>query len=172
MESRIIYHIEKYIAYLFGVNNVNDIEQSLYNKLLQLEGEELENLMNAKVKPYIIGKYYLFNFQVQGENFEGINIPSSFKDWYCYNILNKTGEVMDLEEIYGGILYISVYFTKEYKIIKNKIQNFKDRFIYYDIDTDWRLDTITDYIEMFIMTMSSDGLKNFIIRQVDKVQLK
>jgi hypothetical protein len=178
MESRIVYHIDKYIAFLFGEKNENDLRQRIYNKLFQLECEELENFMNAKVKPYILGKYYLFNFwgdnfdEFERENFEGNNGPASFKDWYSYNIINKTGEVMDLEEIYGGILYISVYFTKEYKILKNKIQTFKNRFIYYDVDTDWRLDTITDYIEMFIMTMSSEVLKEYIIRQVDTVQLK
>jgi hypothetical protein len=170
MESRIIYHIEKYISYLFGENNPNDPEQRIYHKLLLLEGEELENWMNTKFKPYILGKYYLFN--LQRENFEGIIGKASFKDWYCYNISNKTGEVMNLEEIYGEILYTSVYFTKEYKIIKNKIQTFKDRFIFYDIDTDWRLDTITDYIEMFIMTMSSEELKEYIIRQVDPIQIR
>lgn len=170
MESRIIYHIEKFVAYLFGENNVNDTEQRIYNKLLRLEGEELETWMNAKLKKYITGKEYLFEFQ--GENFEGIDGPTSFKDWYCYNIRNTPEEVMRMEEIYGKILYTSVCFTKEYKNIKDKIQNFKKRVIFYDMETNWRLDTITDYIEMYIMTMSSEDLKNFIIRQVDQIEIK
>ena len=38
MESRIIYHVEKYISYLFGGENDYDQEQRIYNKLLRLEG--------------------------------------------------------------------------------------------------------------------------------------
>ena len=170
MESRIIYQIKKFVSYLFGEKNVNDPEQRIYNKLLRLEGEELETWMNTKLKKYIIAKHYLF--ELKGDAFEGIVGPTSFKDWYCYNISNKTEEVMKMEEIYGGILYISVYFTKEYKNIRDKIQIFKKRFIYYDMDTDWRLDTITDYIEMFIMTMTSEDLKNFIIQQVDQIEIR
>jgi hypothetical protein len=170
MESRIVYHIEKYIAYLFGENNVNDTEQRIYNKLLRLEGEELETWMNAKLKKYITGKDYLFEFQ--GENFEGIEGPTLFKDWYCYNISNKTGEVMRMEEIYGKILYTSVCFTTEYKCIKDKIQNFKKRFVFYEMESNWRLDTITDYIEMYIITMSSSELKSYIIQQVEPVEIR
>jgi hypothetical protein len=170
MESRIIYHIEKFIAFLFGKENVNDTEQRIYNKLLQLEGDELEGWINAKVKKYITGKDYLFEFS--GENFEGIDGPTSFKDWYVYNIRNTPKEVMRMEEIYGKILYTSVCFTKEYKTIKDKIQIFKERFVFYDMESNWRLDTITDYIEMYIMSMSSDDLKNFIIQQVDPVEIR
>jgi len=53
MESRIIYTIEKFIAFLFGEKNENDPEQKIYNKLLRLEGDELEFWMNEKVKGYI-----------------------------------------------------------------------------------------------------------------------
>jgi len=170
MESRIIYHIEKFIAYLFGENNVNDTEQRIYAKLLQLEGDELDAWVNAKIKKYITGKDYLFEFE--GEHFEGIDGPTLFKDWYMYNIRNTPEEVMRMEEIYGKILYTSVCFTKEYKCIKDKIQIFKERFVFYDMESNWRLDTITDYIEMYIMSMSSEDLKNFIIQQVEPVEIK
>ena len=53
MESRIVYHIEKFITYLFGEKNENDADQRIYNKLLQLEGEELETWINDKLKKYI-----------------------------------------------------------------------------------------------------------------------
>jgi hypothetical protein len=58
MESRIICHIEKYISYLFGENNPNDPEQRIYHKLLQLEGDELEDWVNTKLKNYITYKEY------------------------------------------------------------------------------------------------------------------
>ena len=170
MEPRIIYHIDKFVAYLFGENNVNDTEQRIYAKLLRLEGDELEAWMNEKLKKYITGKSYFFEFE--GDAFEGIDGPTLFKDWYLYNIRNKTGEVMKMEEIYGKILYTSVCFTKEYKMIKDKIQDFKKRFIFYEMESEWRLDTITDYIEMYIMSMSSSDLKSYIIQQVDPVEIR
>jgi len=170
MEQNIQYHVDKFVAFLFGENNVNDTEQRIYNKLLSLEGEELENWVNTKLKIYITGKYYFFEFE--GGHFEGIDGPTLFKDWYLYNIRNTPEEVMRMEEIYGKILYTSVCFTEEYKTIKDKIQNFKKRFVYYGSDTDWRLDTIKDYIEMYIMSMSSEDLKNFIIQQVDPIEIR
>jgi hypothetical protein len=54
MESRIIYHIDKFVAFLFGENNKNDPEQRIYKKLLRLEGEELETWMNEKVKTILL----------------------------------------------------------------------------------------------------------------------
>ena len=84
MESRIIYNIENFVAFLFGEKNENDPEQRIYNKLLRLEGEELEDWMNSKVKKYITGKDYFFKFQ--GDEFEGIDGPTLFKNWYWNNI--------------------------------------------------------------------------------------
>jgi hypothetical protein len=69
MEQKFIYHIDKFVAFLFGKENVNDPEQKIYNKLLKLEGEELEDWMNTKVKKYITFTGYLCDFQ--GDDFEG-----------------------------------------------------------------------------------------------------
>jgi succinate dehydrogenase flavin-adding protein (antitoxin of CptAB toxin-antitoxin module) len=163
MESKIIYNIEKFIAFLFGKENYNDPEQRIYNKLLRLEGEKLETWMNEKVKKYIIGNYYYYDFQ----RFEGIYGPIIFKSWY--NIYNKTGEVMSMEEIYGEKRYILIKFKPEFIIIKDKIQTFKDKIVYYDISLDWEFLILTDYLEMYIMTMSSEDLKSYIIQLVDPV---
>jgi hypothetical protein len=83
MESRIVYHMEKFVAYLFGEKNENDPEQRIYNKLLQLEGEELETWVNTKVKKYITGRDVGLN-ELSGENFEGIDEPFRFKTWYKF----------------------------------------------------------------------------------------
>jgi hypothetical protein len=87
MESRIIYHIDKFVAFLFGKNNYNDPEQRIYNKLHRLEDEELENWVNKKLKNYITFTKYFFDFQ--GEKFEGIDGSIRFELWYTINYLKK-----------------------------------------------------------------------------------
>ena len=170
MESRIIYHIDKFISFLFGKENYNDPEQRIYNKLLRLEGEELEDWMNSKVKKYITGKDYFFKFQ--GDEFEGIDGPILFKNWYWNNIFEGTGKALSHHEIYGNHLYISIDLNEEFKIIKNKIQNFKEKFVYYERERKWGYIIFMDYLEMFIMTMSTDELKSYIIQQVDPVEIR
>ena len=166
MESRIIYHIDKFISFLFGKENYNDPEQRIYNKLLRLEGDELETWMNEKMKKYIIGNYDYYEFQ----GFEGIYGPIIFKSWY--NVCNNTGEVMSMKKIFGETRYILIKFKEEYKIIKDKIQTFKKKNVYYDIQLDWEFLILTDYLEMFIMTMSSENLKTYIIQLVNPVEIK
>ena len=170
MESRIIYNIENFVAFLFGEKNENDPEQRIYNKLLRLEGEELEDWINAKVKKYITGKDYFFKFQ--GDEFEGIDGPTLFKNWYWNNIFEGTGKAMSHHEIYGRHLYMSIDLNEEFKIIKDKIQIFKEKFVYYESERKCGYLIFMDYLEMFIMTMSSEDLKNFIIQQVDTVEIR
>ena len=171
MESRIISQIDKFIAYLFGENNCNDPEQRIYNKLLRLEGNELEDWTNKKIKRYITGTGYFFEFKE--EKFEGIYGSIRFKEWYLNNIYNKTGEVMSMEEIIGKNRYILISkFKEEYKIIKDKIQTFKKQDNYYDLKIDWETIVFIDYMEMFIMTMSSEELKSYIIQLVEPIEIK
>lgn len=170
MESRIIYNIEKFVAFLFGKENDNDPEQRIYNKLLRLEGEELDIWMNKKVKKYITGKDYFFEFQ--GDNFEGVDGPTLFKNWYWNNIFEGTGKALSHHEIYGEHLYISIYLNEEFKIIKNKIQIFKEKFIHYERERKWGIMIFMDYLEMYIMSMNAEDLKEFIIRQVDPVEIR
>jgi hypothetical protein len=171
MESRIIYHIDKFVTYLFGENNCNDPEQRIYNKLLRLEGNQLEDWTNKKIKRYITGTGYFFEFKE--ENFEGIYGSIRFKKWYLNNIYNKTGEVMTMEEIIGKNRYILISkFKEEYKIIKDKIQTFKKQDDYYDLQIDWEYLVFIDYLEMYIMTMTSEDLKSYIIQLVDPIEIK
>ena len=113
MESKIIYHIEKFIFHLFGENNENDREQKIYNKLLRLEGDKLENWMNERLKKYITSKKYDFTFM--GDMFEGIIAPSIFKNWYYSNLQDNSQQLMTFKEIFGE----KVSFNEEYHIIKN-----------------------------------------------------
>ena len=160
MESRIIYQIKNFVYFLFGENNYNDPEQKIYNKLLRLEGKELEDWMNTKVKKYIIGNNFYF------EKFDGVKGQTLFKHWYWDNIFKDTGKALSQQELYGTPLYKLISSNEEYKIIKDKIQIFKEKFVYYG-ERKWGYLTFMDYFEMFIMTMSSEDLKKFIIQQVE-----
>jgi hypothetical protein len=170
MESKIIYNIEKFIAFLFGKNNYNDPEQRIYNKLLRLEGDELEIWMNEKVKKYITGTDYYYEFK--GDKFEGIEGCILFKTWHMDNIYNKNGEVMTMKEIFEEKSYTLIRFKKEYKIIKNKIQTFKKEKVYYDLELYWGMLIFMDYFTMYIMSMSSEDLKAYIIQLVDPFEIK
>jgi hypothetical protein len=170
MESKIIYNIEKFIAFLFGENNENDPEQRIYNKLLRLEGDELEIWMNEKVKKYITGTDYYYEFK--GDKFEGIEGCILFKTWHMNNIYNKNGEVMTMKEIFEEKSYTLIRFKKEYKIIKNKIQTFKKEKVYYDLELYWGMLIFMDYFTMYIMSMSSEDLKAYIIQLVDPFEIK
>jgi len=164
MESRIIYNIEKYIAFLFGEKNEGDNEQRIYYKLLRLEGDELENWMNEKIKRYIIGTGYLIEFEK--DQFEGIEVRVKFKEWYWSNIYGETGEAMSQDEIFGEKRLCPLSLKAEYKIMKYKLDTFQKRPIYYDPKVDWAMEIFMDYMQMYIMTMTSEDLKAYIIQQV------
>jgi hypothetical protein len=161
MESRIIYHIEKFIYYLLGGENENDREQRIYNKLLRLEGDKLEIWMNEKFKKYIIAKKY--NFELMEDEFEGFYGPMIFRSWYYSHLYCESDELMNMEDIYGE-------FNEEYKNIISKIQNFQEKVVYYNQQLDWKMAIILDYIEMYIMTMNSSDLKTYIIKLVGPIK--
>ena len=164
MESRIIYQIENFVSFLFGENNPNDLEQRIYNKLLRLEGEELENWMTEKVKKYIICAGFYVEFE--GDEFEGILGPTLFETWYNANV----DELVKLEEIYDRT---SEDYRLELYAIKMKLREWQQpNFRNYDRDLDWQIHIMIDYLEMFIITMSTADLKSYIIQQVDPVEIR
>jgi len=115
MESRIIYHIDKFVTYLFGENNCNDPEQRIYNKLLRLEGYELEQWMD-KIKCYInfVG-YYNYD-----QDFEGIVGPIKFETWYIIHSLKTPNE---LELIYD---ISSPEYARELHAITLKLHDYQE----------------------------------------------
>jgi hypothetical protein len=164
MEIKIQYHIEKFVSFLFGKNNPNDPEQRIYNKLLRLEGDELENWVYEKVKKYIICAGFYVEFE--GDEFEGIYGPTLFETWYNANV----DELIKLDEIYDRT---SEDYRLELYAIKIKLREWQQpNFRNYDRDLDWQIHIITDYMEMFIMTMSTADLKSYIIQQVDPVEIR
>jgi len=160
IETRYIYHFDKYISFLFGNRNENDPEQRIYNKLIQLEGEELDNWINEKIKGYITGGTYHYLDDFIGENFEGIKGRILFSSWYYSPINWPNGELLWLDEIYGN------YEEGDLDAIKEKLfQNLKltDR----NYLTSWKMNLMMDYLKMYINTMTSVELVNYIKEMID-----
>jgi hypothetical protein len=62
---------------------------------------------------------------------------------------------------------------RELQTIKFKLHQFKSpNTINYDRDLDWKVHIMTDYLEMYIMTMSAEDLKSYIIQLVDPIEIK
>jgi len=164
MESRIIYHIEKFISYLFGEKNKNDADQRIYNKLLQLEGEELNIWVNQKLKKYII---------CAGEYFELEENMSKyfFKIWYvtfCYH--KKDPLFMKYDEIFNQS---DPNYIEELETIKIKLCNYQGHNIkIYDNLLNWKLCIIADYMEMYIMNINCQDIKFYIIQLVEPIEIK
>jgi hypothetical protein len=168
MENKIQYHVDKFVAFLFGRENENDPEQIIYNKLLRLEGDELEVWMNEKVKKYI--NFIGFYFEFQGVEFEGIAGPTRFETWHTIYSLRENSELMLYDEIYD---HSDPEFLRGFQEMKFKLHNFQEQNTRnYERDLHWRLHIMTDYMEMFILTMSTDDLKSYIIQQVDPVEIR
>jgi hypothetical protein len=164
MEIKIQYNLDKFVSFLFGEKNENDPQQRIYNKLLRLEGEELEIWVHEKVKKYIICAGFYVEFE--GDEFEGIGGPTLFETWY----LNNVHELMQLEEIYDRT---SEDYRLELYAIKMKLREWQQpNFRNYDRDLDWQIHIMIDYLEMFIITMSTADLKSYIIQQVDPVEIR
>jgi hypothetical protein len=164
MESRIIYHIEKFIIYLFGEKNENDADQRIYNKLLQLEGEELESWINEKLKKYIIcaGEYY---------EIEDNMSTYLFKIWYVTLTYYKDDNLfMKYHEIFNQSdpLYIEELETLKMKLRIYQGENAKK----YDDIPNWKLCIIADYMEMYIMTMNAEDIKPYIIQLVELIEIR
>ena len=168
MESRIIYHIEKFIIFLFGENNKEgDPEHRIYNKLLQLDGEYLDVWVNEKFKKYIICAGNYFEYQ------EKLN-KSIFKFWYYLALsryLNSSQyKLMKLNEIYNQC---DSEYVQELQTIKLKLRNFQGQNAKnYDEESDWEICIIVDYMEMYIMNMNSFDLKSYIIQLVEPVEIR
>ena len=178
MESRIICVVDKFISFLFGNRNEYDPEQRIYNKLLQLEGEELDEWVNDKLKKYIVVAGYAYEFE--GDEFEGIGGATIMDTWYHNEIHQGNNDIMRFSEIYG-----------EYAIYKEELQNIKEKIntelksIIEKLDTfhrchprdyvrnlNWRMDIISDYKNLYILNMSTNELKSYIIQMTEPIEIK
>jgi hypothetical protein len=161
IECKLIYHYDQFILYLFGKRNGNDPEQRIYNKLLQLEGEELENWVNEKLKKYIIGKSSNKDF----EDFEGVCKITILISWYTLSTNwlerdKKTNKLVWLSNIYykSGILL-----EKELDEINSKL----NEIIPITCENNWITDLFQKYLEFYIMNMNANELKEYIIQMIE-----
>ena len=179
MESRIIYHVEKFIAFLFGEETPYDPKQRIYNKLLRLDGEELEVWMNEILKKYITGSVAYEDLRL-----EEIDGYIKFRSWYQYHISIGSTYVMDVEEIYGSqkrtnfdlhcapsnFYYLASHQhnenLEEYQELKSTIPKYKYR------NPSSQIEFMESYLEMYIMGKSSDDLKSYIIQLVEPIEIR
>jgi len=164
MESRIIYLNEQFISYLFGNENDYDPEQRIYNKLLQMEGEELKNWIDTKLKKYITGKEIYYP-DYQGENFEGIKGICLFIRWYKCHLEYETDGIMCVEEIYKNC-------DEEYFILREKVRTYQKETLGYLRRTFCEVEFISNYLEMLVMTKTAEDLKAYIIQLVEPIEIR
>ena len=164
LEIHYIHHFDKFVSFLFGNRNENDPEQRIYNKLLQLEGEELNEWVNQKIKGYITGRSHHYLDDFIGDYFEGIKGRILFSSWYYSPMHWHNGNennLLWLDDIYGDIFGSN----------KDELDFVKEKLIQYSGDRDyfgsWKMDLMVDYLEMYINTMTSVELKNYIREMVD-----
>ena len=160
METQIIYHIEKFIAFLFGEKNPNDPEQRIYHKLLQLEGEELEKWTKEKLRDYITGQGDHNAFV--GDEFEGIRSRMIFSQWYYSpsHWRETENKIFWLDDIYDDKI------ENEINQVKAKLYQFQG-LIEREYFGCWKMIMMEDYLEMFIANMETNYLKEYIQSIVD-----
>ena len=164
LEIQYISHFDKFITFLFGEKNINDPEQRIYNKLLQLEGEELKKWMDTKLKRYITGKEMYYP-DYQGENFEGIKGIRLFNRWYKCHLEYETDGMMCVEEIYANC-------AEEYSILREKVRTYQKETLGYLRRTFCEVEFISNYLEMLVMTKTAEDLKSYIIQLVEPIEIR
>ena len=163
IEIQYIHHFDKFISFLFGEKNINDPEKKIYNKLLQLEGEELEVWTREKLKFYITGEGDHNSFS--REEFEGIKRRILFTQWYYSPIIWNEPEqhLIWLDDFYDDKT------EEEINHVKDKIYRYQG-LIVREYSGVWKMEMLTDYLEMYIANMGAPQLKEYIKQIMDPVE--
>jgi hypothetical protein len=154
MEARMLETIEQYILFAFA----NEPTQNIYSQLLSLEGQELINFALL----FISGNLLLWTNAVP-------QLDICFESWYYY--LNRSKEekenLLSLQELFEMI-------PAEFDIIANKLNNFHLQKGNHSKDyrNSWKIDLLSDYMDMHLASMNADELKEYIINIVDPIQMK
>jgi hypothetical protein len=138
-EMKLIEVIDKFIIYMLSDN---DEEKIIYAKLIELEGEELEDWVNDRLKQYLVCE---FGYE------EGDIYVDSTKIHRCISV--------EYDSIFTN--------CREFLEIQVQLESYDmDRFQFsYE-------DIINCYCYMYIDKMSATELKEYIINLLDPVELK
>ena len=164
IEIQYIHHFDKFIAFLLGDKNDNDPEKKIYNKLLELKGEELEAWAREKLKYYITGEGDHNAFA--REEFEGIKGRILFTQWYYYSPITwnePEQHLIWLDDFYDDRT------EEEINQVRNKIYRYQG-LIVREYSGSWKMEMMTDYLEMYIANMGADYLKEYIKQIMDPVE--
>jgi len=138
-EMKLIEVIDKFIIYMLSDN---DEEKIIYAKLIELEGEELEDWVNDRLKQYLVCE---FGYE------EGDIYVDSTKIHRCISV--------EYDSIFTN--------CREFLEIQVQLESYDmDRFQFsYE-------DIINCYCYMYIDEMSATELKQYIINLLDPVEPK
>jgi hypothetical protein len=158
MESKLINTIEQYILFAFG----NKQPKQIYSQLLSLEGQELIDYVIS----FISGELLTINISTQLDvSFENV----SFETWYYHSIKQEEtkGKMLSLYELFE-------LNKPECNIIINKVNDFHIQKGNHSKDyiKGWKIDLLTDYLNMYLTNMNAIELKEYIISIVDPIQPK
>ena len=154
MEARMLETIEGYILFAFA----NEPTQNIYSQLLSLEGQELINFALL----FISGDLLLWTNDVP-------QLDICFESWYYYLIRSKEEKekLLSLQELFEMD-------PAEFDIITNKLNDFHIQKGNHskDYKNTWKIDLLSDYMDMHLARMNADELKEYIISLVDPIQMK
>jgi hypothetical protein len=153
MESKIINTIEKFISFVL----LNEPTHSIYSHLLTLEEDELIDF----IIPYLNGDF-LFKLN----DSDGIKIDICFESWYYYSFRRNNNEHKLLS------LYDLFEFNPDLHNIINKINDFQIQSgkHFKDYTNTWKVELLTDYLNMYLSNMKANELKEYIISIMDPIE--
>jgi hypothetical protein len=153
MEAKILNTIEEYISFAFA----NEPTQKIYSQVLSLEGQEMINFVILFIK----GELLLWTNSTS-------SLEICFETWYYKSIqieenkekLVSLYELFELNPEFDNI----VKKLNDFHIHKgNHSKNYRN---------EWKIELLTDYMDMYIENMNADELKEYIISIVDPIQIK
>jgi hypothetical protein len=153
MEAKMLNTIEQYISFAFA----NEPTQNIYAHLLSLEGQELINFAML----FISGDLLLFtNTNPQ--------MDICFESWYYDSIRLEENK----EKLVS--LYELFEMNPEFNIIVKKLNDFlvKKGNHSKDYRITWKIELLTDYMDMHLASLNSNELREYIISLVDSIEPK